>query len=100
MIDINIQKAYSSILKAELVPAMGCTEPISIAYASSVAKKYLNQKPDSIEVGASGSLIKNVKSVIVPNSNGLKGIKASVAMGYVAGDSSKELEVISDVKKE
>jgi L-cysteine desulfidase len=79
-------RAYVQILKEELVPAMGCTEPIALAYAAAVAKKTLGAIPDKVVVGASGSIIKNVKSVIVPNTGHLKGIQAAVAAGIVAGD--------------
>ena len=97
--DIRYQ-TYVQILKNELVPAMGCTEPISLAYAASVARATLNQLPDRIEVYASGSIIKNVKSVVVPNTNGLKGISAAVAAGTYAGDASKELEAIASVSED
>ena len=93
-------RAYVQILKEELVPAMGCTEPIALAYAAAVAKKTLGAMPDKVVVGASGSIIKNVKSVIVPNTGHLKGIPAAVAAGIVAGDPEKELEVISCVTPE
>ena len=93
-------KAYIDILHEELVPAMGCTEPIALAYAACKAREVLGEIPDYVLVEASGSIIKNVKSVIVPNTNHLKGIPAAAAAGIVAGDSSKELEVISDVSPE
>lgn len=92
--------AYIQILKEELVPAMGCTEPIALAYAAAVAKKTLGEMPDRVVVGASGSIIKNVKSVIVPNTGHLKGIQAAAAAGIVAGDPDRELEVIADVSPE
>ncbi len=92
--------AYVQILKEELVPAMGCTEPIALAYAAAVARKTLGEMPDKAVVAASGSIIKNVKSVIVPNTGHLKGIPAAVAAGIVAGDPEKELEVIADVSQE
>ena len=66
--------AYVQILKEELVPAMGCTEPIALAYAAAKAREVLGEKPDKVRIGASGSIIKNVKSVIVPNTDHLKGI--------------------------
>lgn len=69
--------AYVQILKEELVPAMGCTEPIALAYAAAVARKTLGVLPDKVEVAASGSIIKNVKSVIVPHTGHLKGIPAA-----------------------
>ena len=93
-------RAYVQILKEELVPAMGCTEPIALAYAAAVARKTLGVLPDKVEVAASGSIIKNVKSVIVPHTGHLKGIPAAAAAGIVAGDAEKKLEVISYVKEE
>ena len=92
--------AYIKILEEELRPAMGCTEPIALAYAAAVARKVLGELPDKVVIGASGSIIKNVKSVIVPNTDHLKGIPAAAAAGIVAGDPDKELEVIASVEKE
>lgn len=94
--DIRYQ-AYVQILKEELRPAMGCTEPIALAYAAAKAKELLKAMPDRVVVEASGSIIKNVKSVIVPNTDHLKGIEAAVAAGIVAGRPEKELEVIAEV---
>ncbi|MCQ2318300.1 MAG: L-serine ammonia-lyase, iron-sulfur-dependent, subunit alpha [Bacteroidales bacterium] len=91
---------YINILKEELVPAMGCTEPICLAYAAAKAREVLGTMPDRVEVLASGNIIKNVKSVIVPNTNGMKGIQAAAAVGIVAGDASKALEVIANVTPE
>lgn len=91
---------YINILKEELVPAMGCTEPICLAYAAAKAKEILGILPNKVEIFASGNIIKNVKSVIVPNTNGMKGIKASVAVGIIAGDPNKALEVIANVTDE
>ena len=96
----EIYNAYVKSLHEELVPAMGCTEPIAIAYASALARDTLGTMPERMEVQASGNLIKNVKSVVVPNTNGLKGIEAAVAAGVVAGDAGKALEVISVVSGE
>lgn len=92
--------AYVQILKEELRPAMGCTEPIALAYAAAMARKVLGELPEKVVIGASGSIIKNVKSVIVPNTDHLKGIPAAAAAGIVAGDPDKELEVIANVTKE
>lgn len=78
--------AYIQILKEELIPAMGCTEPIALAYAAAVARKVLGQLPERVDIGASGSIIKNVKSVIVPNTDHLKGIPAAATAGIIAGD--------------
>lgn len=96
----NKYRAYVQILKEELVPAMGCTEPVALAYAAAVARKTLGEMPDKVVVGASGSIIKNVKSVIVPNTGHLKGIPAAVAAGIVAGNPERELEVIAEVSPE
>ena len=93
-------QAYIQILKEELIPAMGCTEPIALAYAAAVARKTLGEMPDKVVVEASGSIIKNVKSVIVPNTGHLKGINAAAAAGIVAGDPDKKLEVIATVSQE
>ena len=96
----RLYKEYLAILKEELIPAMGCTEPIALAYAASKAKEVLGELPDKVVVEASGSIIKNVKSVIVPNTNQLKGISAAVAAGIVAGNCDRELEVISEVDEQ
>ena len=93
-------QAYIQILREELIPAMGCTEPIALAYAGAVARKTLGEMPDRVTVQASGSIIKNVKSVIVPNTGHLKGIDAAVAAGIVAGNPDKQLEVIAQVTPE
>lgn len=92
--------AYIQILKEELRPAMGCTEPIALAYAAAVARKTLGELPERVVIGASGSIIKNVKSVIVPNTDHLKGIPAAATAGIIAGDPDKELEVIANASKE
>lgn len=92
--------SYVKILEEELVPAMGCTEPIALAYAAAKAREVLGQLPDKVYVEASGSIIKNVKSVIVPNTDYLRGIPAAAAAGIVAGKAEKELEVIAEVSKE
>ncbi len=96
----NEYQKFVEVLKEELLPAMGCTEPIAIAYVSAVARETLGEMPDRVLVEASGNIIKNVKSVFVPNTEQLRGIPASVAVGVVAGDASKKLEVISLVPKE
>lgn len=98
--ECNKYRAYVQILKEELLPAMGCTEPIALAYAAAIARKTLGQMPDQVVVAASGSIIKNVKSVIVPNTGHLKGIPAAVAAGIVAGNPERELEVIAEVSPE
>ena len=93
-------QAYVQILKEELVPAMGCTEPIALAYAAAKAREVLGEIPDEVKVEASGSIIKNVKSVIVPNTNHLKGIPAAATAGIIAGKAEKDLEVIAEVTEE
>ena len=92
--DIRYQ-TYVQILKEELIPAMGCTEPIALAYAAAKAREVLGAVPDEVKVEASGSIIKNVKSVIVPNTDHLKGIPAAAAAGIIAGKPEKELEVMT-----
>lgn len=92
--------AYIQILREELVPAMGCTEPIALAYAAAKAREVLGDLPERVLVEASGSIIKNVKSVIVPNTNHLKGIPAAAVAGIIAGRPEKELEVIAEVTRE
>lgn len=88
---------YLKILQEELVPATGCTEPIAIAYGAAKARELLGVLPESVLVEASGNIIKNVKSVVVPNTDSLKGIEAAAAAGIVAGQSDKILEVIGQV---
>ncbi len=93
-------KAFVSILKEELIPAMGCTEPIAIAYCASLVKDYLNNKPQIIDIYVSGNILKNVKSVTVPNTQGMHGIDVACAIGIIAGISEKKLEVISCVSND
>lgn len=100
MLSKELYRTYVQILKDELVPAMGCTEPIAIAYAGAVARKTLGVLPERVEVAVSRNIIKNVKSVVVPHTGGLRGIEAAAAAGIVAGDAAKELEVISHVEQE
>ncbi len=92
--------AYINILREELVPAMGCTEPIALAYGAAKAREVLGALPDSVIIEASGSIIKNVKSVIVPNTDHMKGIPAAATAGIIAGDASRQLEVIASVTPE
>lgn len=93
-------QAYVKILKEELIPAMGCTEPIALAYAAAKAREVLGMLPESVQLQVSGSIIKNVKSVIVPNTGHLKGMEAAVAAGIIAGSADRELEVISEVSED
>ena len=92
-----LYRQYVAILEEELRPAMGCTEPIALAYAGAKCRTLLGNLPERIDVSVSGNIIKNVKSVVVPNTGGLRGIAAAVCAGVVAGDAEKELEVISQV---
>lgn len=88
---------YVNILKEELVPAMGCTEPISIAYATAKARQILAETPVSARVEVSGNIIKNAKSVTVPHTGGMRGIKSAFAAGLIAGNADAELEVLASV---
>ncbi len=96
----EIYDTYVEILKEELTPAFGCTEPIAIAYCAALARKTLGAMPEKVWIEASGNIIKNVKSVIVPNTGGLKGIPAAAAAGIVIGDETKALEVIAKVESD
>ncbi len=96
----RLYEAYLKILHRELVPAMGCTEPIAVAYAAAVAAKELGQLPEKVRVEVSSNIIKNVKSVIVPNTGGLHGLEAAAAAGIIAGEPEKKLLVISQVTDE
>lgn len=88
---------YTQILRSELVPAMGCTEPIAVAYAGALARRELGKLPERAELAVSGNIIKNVKSVIVPHTGGRRGLPAAVAAGIVCGDADAGLEVLSRV---
>ena len=100
MISHEQYENYIAILREELVPAMGCTEPIAIAYASAKARETLGENAAHLHVSCSGNIIKNVKGVIVPNSGGQKGIEAAAILGAVGGDASRELEVIAGATDE
>ncbi len=91
---------YLHILKEELVPAFGCTEPIAIAFAAACVRQLLGVCPDSLRVEASGNIIKNVKSVIVPNTGGMKGIRAAAAAGALSGQADRRLEVLAGLTGE
>ena len=97
--DINckVYKAYVDILRRELVVAMGCTEPIAVAFCAAKARELLGDMPKKVHVQASGNIIKNVKSVIVPHTDSMRGLEAAAAVGIFYGDASRELEVISSV---
>lgn len=93
----EIYDAYIRLLTNELVPAMGCTEPIAVAYAAAVAAKELPAIPETVNITVSANIIKNVKSVIVPNTGGLHGLEAAAAAGIIAGNPNSKLLVISQV---
>ena len=96
----HLYQQYLNILKEELRPAMGCTEPIALAYAGAKARQVLGKQPDKVRLFVSGNIIKNVKSVVVPNTGGLHGMAAALCAGIVAGDADRELQVISNVPKD
>lgn len=95
--EINNRHCYLQILEEELLPAMGCTEPIAVAYASALAKDALGDMPTRAKISVSGNILKNVKSVVVPNTGGLRGVSAAVAAGIAAGKADKKLEVLSGI---
>ena len=96
----HLYQQYLNILHEELRPAMGCTEPIALAYAAAKATQVLGAVPEKIRLFVSGNIIKNVKSVVVPNTGGLHGMAAAVCAGIIAGDPDRELQVISSVPAE
>mgnify|MGYP000849283498 FL=1 len=98
--DAEKEKKYTEIIKAELRTAMGCTEPIAIAYCASLAARALNLMPERIRIRCSGNVIKNAKAVTVPQTGGLIGIEAAAVAGIVGGDPDRELEVLADMKPE
>ena len=93
----NVYREYLAILREEIVPALGCTEPIAIAYAAAKARSVLGRLPEHIDVRCSGNIIKNVKAVIVPATGNMKGIETSAVLGAVGGNPDKKLEVLTDV---
>ena len=92
--------AFCDVLNRELVCALGCTEPIAVAYAAALASQTLGCEPDHMDVACSGNIIKNVKSVTVPNSGGMHGIEAAAVLGAVGGDAKSALEVLESVNDE
>ena len=96
----RIYDAYVKILREELVPAMGCTEPIAVAYAAALARKTLGVMPETVDIRVSANIIKNVKSVVVPHTGGLRGIAAAAAAGIVAGAADAQLEVLAQVTED
>lgn len=95
--DRAVQDNFISVLRMELVPALGCTEPIAIAYAAAKAREVLGDFPESIDVRCSGNIIKNVKGVAVPNAEGMRGVGTAAVLGVVGGVASRELEVLEEV---
>ena len=100
MLKENVMRDYIAILGEELVPATGCTEPIAIAYCAATVKKLLGKLPERVTATVSGNILKNVKSVVVPNTGGRKGIRPAIAAGMVAGDPDRDLQVIADLPPE
>lgn len=98
--DAGTMNNYTAILRKELVPALGCTEPIALAYCAAKAREVLGLLPEKVLVCCSGNVVKNVKAVTVPNSGGLKGIGAAVILGIVGGNAERELEVLDEVTQE
>ena len=96
----RIQKIFVDTLKRELVPALGCTEPIAIAYAAAKAREVLGEFPQHMAIRCSGNIVKNVKGVTVPNSGGLRGIDVAAVLGVVGGNPARELEVLEEVRPE
>ncbi|MBQ8685501.1 MAG: serine dehydratase subunit alpha family protein [Clostridia bacterium] len=99
MLTKELSRQYVEILKEELIPAMGCTEPISIAYAAAKARETLGEFPASAKLAVSGNILKNAKSVTVPHTGGMRGIKSAFAAGLAAGEASAELEVLAHVEE-
>ena len=98
--DERTYKRYVKILREELVPALGCTEPIAIAFAAAKAREVLGKMPDHMEVFCSGNIIKNVKGVVVPNSGGMRGMDVAAVLGIVGGCADQELAVLESIKPE
>jgi len=95
-----LSDTFLQVLHKELIPALGCTEPIAIAYASAKARQVLGQMPEGIHLRCSGNIIKNVKGVAVPNADGMKGVDTAAILGVVGGDADRELEVLQAVTPE
>ena len=100
MLDDQIRNAFLAILREELIPAMGCTEPIALAYAAARAREFLPGEPVRMKTACSGNMIKNVRSVQIPHSGGMHGIEAAVILGEVGGDAGLGMEVLSPVTQD
>ena len=96
----QVYRTYVNILRRELISAMGCTEPTALAYCAAVARETLGALPERMTVEASGNIIKNVKSVVVPNTGGRRGIATAAAIGVLGGDAHAGLEVIARIDDE
>ena len=96
----KVYDSYIKILNKELIPALGCTEPIAIAYAAAKAREVLGKFPEQVVSTCSGNIVKNVKGVVVPATGGLRGIEAATLIGAVGGDPARELEVLTSVTDE
>ena len=100
MLDDQIRNAFLAILREELIPAMGCTEPIALAYAAARAREFLPGEPVRMKTACCGNMIKNVRSVQIPHSGGMHGIEAAVILGEVGGDAGLGMEVLSPVTQD
>ncbi len=100
MLEEKMMKEFTEILREELVPAMGCTEPVALAYCAALAREILGEMPTKVDIHVSPNIIKNVRSVIVPNTGGLRGIETAVAAGIVAGDAYAKLQVLSKITED
>ena len=100
MLEEKIMKEFTEILREELVPAMGCTEPVALAYCAALAREILGEIPTKVDIHVSPNIIKNVRSVIVPNTGGLRGIETAVVAGIVAGDAHAKLQVLAKITED
>lgn len=100
MLSKELQDNYIKILEEELIPAMGCTEPIALAYAGAKAREVLGRLPERVVAKCSGNMIKNVRCVVIPNTGGMVGIESGVMAGIVGGDASKCMEVLLSMTPE
>ncbi len=96
----HVYDNYIAILKGELVPALGCTEPIAVSYASGKARQILGKAPESMDIYFSGNILKNLKGVTVPNSDGMRGVESAAILGAIGGDPDRELEILESITAE
>ena len=97
MLQEQVYTVYGELLRGELITAMGCTEPIAIAYAGALARQILGREPDTLQLACSGNIVKNVKGVTVPNSGGRRGIEIAALLGVCGGDATRRLAVLESV---